>query len=143
MVAKAVDESPEKAPSGSKDLTEQIVPVISRFVCTLLQCQEDTVSEEVARALGTSIPGAHAFLAMPLFVLSPPLYERVLAFDNDPRRNETAAEIEENKTQQRRMFLLAGKSLFALGATAPRTTKRLLIARHVGRILKDTLKVVR
>ena len=140
VVLKAVDESPEKAPSGSKDFTERIVPVLSRYTCLLLRCREDTVSSEVARVLGTNIPGAHAALAMPLFAISPALYQRVLDFDNDPRRNETAAEIENNKEEQRRMFLLGSKPLVALaaagGAAAPRSSKRLLLLRRsISRVL--------
>ena len=141
VVAKAVDESPRKAPSGSKDLTERIVPVLSRWTCLLLRCQEDTVSQEVARVLGTNTPGAHAALAMPLFALSPELYQRVLDFDNDPRRNETAAEIENNKKEQRRMFLLASKPLVALGASVPVGARRVVaLRRSISRIL-SILKV--
>lgn len=55
------------------------IPPISRFLCRILPgCNEDTVSAEVARRLGTTLQGAHAFMLAPLITLDPVSYRAVI-----------------------------------------------------------------
>jgi len=43
-----------------------VVPGISRYICFILNCSEDTVSETLAVSLGEEIAGAHVSILLPV-----------------------------------------------------------------------------
>lgn len=50
-----------------------LVVALSKFACRLLPaCRAETVSEDVANRLGTTLQGAHAWMVRPLLFASPP-----------------------------------------------------------------------
>jgi len=44
---------------------DEIIPAISRLLCRVFSCEQETVSEVVADALNTNIAGAHAWMLSP------------------------------------------------------------------------------
>ena len=65
---------------GKQDLNTLfgVIPAFSAAICVIAGCEEGTVSEEAARALKTTTQGAHAFMAWPVYLVSPVLYKKIM-----------------------------------------------------------------